>query len=125
MHHRNRRLRRNSGGGPLPITIQHQIADDQHSPFGEIRELDVHRNLVGHPTCQTAYNRFFLGPGTTHNFAAATLSGWRQPAPNLYAPRYWPTWIGMGVLWLVAKMAAYPVALGIGRTWTHRPPTGG
>lgn len=39
-----------------------------------------------------------------------------SPAPNLYAPRYWPTWIGMGVLWLVAKMATYPVALGIGRS---------
>lgn len=54
--------------------------------------------------------------GTTHNFCSSDATRMADsPPPNLYAPRYWPTWIGMGLLWLVARLASYPVALGIGR----------
>ncbi len=34
---------------------------------------------------------------------------------SLYSPIYWPTWIALGALWVVAKLASYPMALAMGR----------
>ena len=33
-----------------------------------------------------------------------------------FSPIYWPTWIALGALWVVARLASYPVALAMGRT---------
>lgn len=38
-----------------------------------------------------------------------------SPVSTLYSPRFWPSWFGLGVLWVFAKMVPYRVALGIGR----------
>ncbi len=39
-----------------------------------------------------------------------------EPTPEEFrSPRYWPTWAGIGLLWLSARMP-YPVQLGIGRS---------
>ena len=48
----------------------------------------------------------------------ATITPMPQPAPlfhrALFAPRHWPAWIGLGCIWLVAKLP-YPWLLRIGR----------
>jgi KDO2-lipid IV(A) lauroyltransferase len=37
---------------------------------------------------------------------------------SLYAPRYWPTWLGLGLLWPVTRMP-YPAMIALGR-WVGR-----
>jgi KDO2-lipid IV(A) lauroyltransferase len=34
---------------------------------------------------------------------------------HLYSPRYWPTWIGMALLWLVSRLLTYAQAMTAGR----------
>lgn len=38
----------------------------------------------------------------------------KQNNPNLWAPRYWPTWFGLGLGWLISKLP-YPLQMAIGR----------
>jgi KDO2-lipid IV(A) lauroyltransferase len=35
--------------------------------------------------------------------------------PSLYAPRHWPTWVGLALLWCFSQIASYPFALRAGR----------
>jgi len=50
--------------------------------------------------------------------AATTIAGMPQAAPPfrsaLLAPRHWPAWIGLGCIWLTARLP-YPLLLRIGR----------
>lgn len=46
------------------------------------------------------------------------MSEERKPLSAYKAPRYWPVWFGMGVLWLICKLP-HRVALGTGR-WIGR-----
>jgi len=39
----------------------------------------------------------------------------QNPSPSLAAPRYWPAWSGLLLLWLSAKLLPYGLALGFGR----------
>lgn len=34
---------------------------------------------------------------------------------SLYSPLYWPTWIALALLWTIAKLAPYSLALALGR----------
>ena len=43
----------------------------------------------------------------------------RKPLSSYRAPRYWPIWIGIGVLRLVCLLPL-PLCLGIGRGMTRR-----
>jgi KDO2-lipid IV(A) lauroyltransferase len=48
------------------------------------------------------------------NFSQPLLSVTKKTStPNLLAPRYWPTWIGFGVMWLVARLP-YSLEMAIG-----------
>ena len=42
------------------------------------------------------------------------MSGDRKPLSSYRAPRYWPVWLGMGLLWLVCKLP-HRTALAVGR----------
>ncbi|MCB1759287.1 MAG: LpxL/LpxP family Kdo(2)-lipid IV(A) lauroyl/palmitoleoyl acyltransferase [Gammaproteobacteria bacterium] len=35
--------------------------------------------------------------------------------PPLHAPRHWPTWLGLALLWCFSRVASYPLALAVGR----------
>jgi KDO2-lipid IV(A) lauroyltransferase len=34
---------------------------------------------------------------------------------HLYSPRYWPTWVGMALLWLISQLLPYAQAMTVGR----------
>lgn len=38
----------------------------------------------------------------------------RRPPTHILSPRYWPTWLGLGLLWLSSKLLTYGQAVGIG-----------
>src|SRR5579863_2832476 len=35
---------------------------------------------------------------------SAMISSSASPGPQLLSPRYWPSWIGIGVIWLIARL---------------------
>jgi len=41
-----------------------------------------------------------------------------RPTPSLLHPRYWFTWLGLGLLWLVVQLP-YPWLMALGRTLGH------
>jgi len=50
------------------------------------------------------------------------MTGERRPLSSYWAPRYWPVWLGMGLLWLICLLP-HNLALAIGRLLgriTHR-----
>ena len=42
LHHRHRRLGRDAGRGPVPVTVEHHIAADEHTAGGKVRQGKMH-----------------------------------------------------------------------------------
>ncbi|MDJ0808232.1 MAG: LpxL/LpxP family Kdo(2)-lipid IV(A) lauroyl/palmitoleoyl acyltransferase [Gammaproteobacteria bacterium] len=43
----------------------------------------------------------------------------RRPKAHIASPRYWPTWLGLALLWLAGRHLSYPFALRVG-AWLGR-----
>src|SRR5579871_5824222 len=57
-------------------------------------------------------------------FGRASLYNPAMPPSSLLSPRYWPSWVGLGVLWLVARLpfrAAMALARLLGHLTRHLP----
>ena len=82
----------------------------------------MHPRIVGgfaaatHATRASAYNRCMPAADSTPPISIAPVS--ITPAPPwraaLLSPRYWPSWLALGVIWLIARLP-YRVLFGLGR----------
>ncbi len=118
-HYRYRCFRRDPASATEPVSVEHHIAGDEHTSVGKFRNRKFHNGLAKNTARRIVHRACLYLAAQPSLQCPARVANNNQMAANkqwkdLLAPRYWPSWLGIGLL-RVAILLPMPVQDMLGR----------